>query len=77
MASPVCAGVCAFIWSRNPTMSAKDVKMLMEASVTLVDSKVILPGSKKTKVAFPTLSTTGGLINAEKALNMATSSVDR
>jgi cell wall-associated protease len=72
MASPVCAGMAAFIWSRNPSMTAKDVKMVMEETVTRVDSKVILPGSKKTKVAFPTLSTTGGLINAEKALNMAT-----
>ena len=72
MASPVCAGMAAFIWSRNPSMTAKDVKMVIEASVTSVNSKVILPGSKKTKVGFPTLSTTGGLINAEKALNMAT-----
>lgn len=72
MAAPVCAGVCALIWSRNPSMTAKDVKMVMEETVTRVNSKVILPGSKKTKVAFPTLSTTGGLINAEKALNMAT-----
>ena len=72
MASPVCAGVCAFIWSRNPSMTAKDVKMVIEASVTLVESKVILPGSKKNKVGFSSLSNTGGLINAERALNMAT-----
>jgi subtilisin family serine protease len=72
MASPVCAGVCALIWSRNPSMTAKDVKMIMEASVNIYTSKVVLPGTKKTKVAFPTLSNTGGLINAEKALVMAT-----
>ena len=53
-------------------MTAKDVKMVIEASVTLVESKVILPGSKKNKVGFSSLSNTGGLINAERALNMAT-----
>ena len=72
MASPVCAGVCALVWSRNPSLTAKDVKMIMEASVNIYTSKVVLPGTKKTKVAFPTLSNTGGLINAERALNMAT-----
>jgi subtilisin family serine protease len=72
MASPVCAGVCALVWSRNPSLTAKDVKMIMEASVVLVPGKVVLPGTKKTKVAFPTLSRTGGLINAERALMMAT-----
>ena len=72
MASPVCAGVCALVWSRNPSLTAKDVKMIMEASVELVPGKVVLPGTKKTKVAFPTLSRTGGLINAERALNMGT-----
>ena len=72
MASPVCAGVCALVWSRNPSLTAKDVKMIMEASVELVPGKVVLPGTKKTKVAFPTLSRTGGLINAERALMMGT-----
>jgi hypothetical protein len=46
--------------------------MIMEASVELVPGKVVLPGTKKTKVAFPTLSRTGGLINAERALMMGT-----
>lgn len=72
MAAPVCAGVCALIWSRNPSLTAKDVKMIMEASVVLVPGKVVLPGTNKTKVAFPILSRTGGLINAERALMMAT-----
>jgi len=72
MAAPVCAGVCALVWSRNPTLTAKDVKMIMEASVNVYTSKVILPGTKKTKIPFPMLSNTGGLINAERALNMAT-----
>jgi cell wall-associated protease len=70
MASPVCAGVCALVWSRNPSLTAKDVKMIMEASVNVYTHKVILPGGGKTKVAFPQLSKTGGLINAERALNM-------
>jgi subtilisin family serine protease len=72
MASPVCAGVCALIWSRNPSLTAKDVKMIVEASVNIYTHKVILPGTKKTKVDFPQLSNTGGLINAERALKMAT-----
>ena len=72
MASPVCAGVCALIWSRNPSLTAKDVKMIVEASVNVYTHKVILPGSQKIKVAFPQLSNTGGLINAERALKMAT-----
>ena len=72
MASPVCAGMAALIWSRNPSLTAKDVKMIIEESVTPVSGKVVLPGTKKTKVALPSLSKTGGLINAEKALTMAT-----
>ncbi|MEY4191838.1 MAG: hypothetical protein RJA00_69 [Bacteroidota bacterium] len=72
MASPVCAGVCALIWSRNPSLTAKDVKMIIEASVNVYTHKVILPGTEKIKVAFPQLSNTGGLINAERALKMAT-----
>lgn len=71
MAAPVCAGVAALVWSRFPTLKATEVKQAIESGVVPLKGKVILPGSKKTKVLFGALSKTGGLINALNSLNMA------
>lgn len=73
MAAPVCAGVAAFVWSRYPTLTAVQMKQVLESSVYKMKSsaKVTVPGSKKEKAAFVTLSKTGGLLNAKNALTQA------
>lgn len=71
MAAPVAAGVAALVWSRFPNLTAVQVKSILMNSSVKVHKKVILPGSKKTKIAFDELSVSGGLINAKAALEMA------
>lgn len=74
MASPVVAGLAALIRSYYPTLTAKQVKFAIEKSVTTLDSTVSvpLPGAK-TKVAFTELCSSGGLINAYNAVQLAAS----
>ncbi len=73
MAAPVCAGVATFVWSRYPTLTAEQLKQVLEGSVYKMKSstKVIIPGSKKEKAPFVTMSKTGGLLNAKNALIQA------
>ncbi|MSP58314.1 MAG: peptidase S8 [Flavobacteriaceae bacterium] len=71
MAAPVCAGVAALVWSRFPTFTVEQVKQVLEGSVFTVNNKVSLPGSKLSKVPFSALSKTGGLLNANNAMNLA------
>ena len=72
MAAPVCAGVAAFVWSRYPTLTAEQVKHVLESSTNKMkpSAKVKLPGSKES-VLFTDLSKTGGLLNAYRALIQA------
>ncbi len=71
MASPVCAGTAALVWSRFPTFTAEQVKQVLEGSVLSVTNKVRLPGSQLSNVPFKALSKTGGLLNANNAMNLA------
>lgn len=70
MAAPVASGVAALVWSRFPQLTAVQVKKILMESGTPVKGKVVLPGSKR-KVKFSELSQTGRLVNAYKALEMA------
>ena len=70
MASPVTAGVAAFLLSYYPNLSAKDVKSILEKSATKPTIKADKPGTED-KVAFSELSRTGGLVNAFEAAKMA------
>ncbi len=70
MASPVTAGVAALIRSYFPELTAEQVKECIEASVVKQDVKVKKPGSEE-KVPFSTLSRTGGVVNAFKAVQTA------
>jgi subtilisin family serine protease len=73
MAAPVCAGVAAVIWSYHPTLTAVQVKQIIESSSdkSLKKKKVIIPGEKKKKVKFGTLSKTGGVVDLYAAFQMA------
>ena len=71
MASPVVAGVAALVLEYNPELSARQLKWVLEQSVTPLDSlEVTRPGSEE-KVRFGTLSKTGGIVNAYNALKLA------
>ncbi len=68
-ASPITAGVAALILEYYPTLTAKQVKQAILASATPITGLMVLkPGSQTEKVDFTTLSKTGGVVNAYKAL---------
>lgn len=71
MATPVVVGVAALVLEYYPQLSATQLKWVLEHSVTqLGDLTVNQPGTGK-KVKFSTLSKTGGIVNAYKALKLA------
>ncbi|MBA2745093.1 MAG: S8 family serine peptidase [Flavisolibacter sp.] len=70
MASPVTAGLAAFIWSYFPTLTAQQVKHVIEKSAVPADIKVTKPKSGE-KVDLSDISKTGGLINAFEAVKLA------
>jgi subtilisin family serine protease len=70
MASPVTAGVAAFIMSYYPALSARQVKEVIEKSVVAPGIKAEQPNSDK-EVALSELCKTGGLINAYEAAKLA------
>ena len=71
MASPVVAGVAALIRSYFPDLSAKQVKYAIEKSaVKDTTIKVTKPGTKEVVPMF-VLSTSGGLLNAYNAVEIA------
>jgi len=70
MASPVVAGVAALIRSYFPDLTAKQVKKILLKSVQKPTYKVIHPESKK-EVSMKSLCATGGMIDANKAVQLA------
>jgi cell wall-associated protease len=71
-ASPIVAGTAALILEYYPTLSAKQLKqVILESATPLTGTMVLVPGSKTDKVDFTTLSKTGGIINAYKAIQLA------
>jgi subtilisin family serine protease len=70
--SPIVAGIAALILEYYPGLSARQVKQAILGSATpLTGTMVIKPGTKDEKVDFTTLSKTGGIVNAYKALELA------
>lgn len=70
MASPVVAGLAAFILSYYPELSAEQIKYVIEKSAVMSDLKVKKPGSDEI-VILSDISKTGGVVNAYEAIKLA------
>jgi subtilisin family serine protease len=70
MASPVVAGVATVLRSYFPGLTAQQVKDVIMDSAVEMDVKVKKPGSDEV-VSFSELSKTGGMVNLEKAVELA------
>jgi subtilisin family serine protease len=71
MAAPTVAGVAALVLAYYPELKASQVKEILKASVyDRADQEVVKPGSEDL-VRFSQLSSTGGVVNAYKALQLA------
>lgn len=70
MASPVVAGLAAFIMSYYPTLSATQVKNIIEKSSKDPGTEVRNPGNES-MVKLSELSRSGGIINAYEAMKLA------
>jgi cell wall-associated protease len=71
MASPVAAGVASVIRAYYPTLTADQVKeAIMTSTVSQKGIMVKKPGTEEL-IPFDTLCRTGGVINAEKAIRVA------
>lgn len=70
MASPVVAGLAAFILQYYPNLSAKQVKEVIEKSSQKPDVKVKTPGTGE-EVNLDEISKSGGIINAYEAVKLA------
>ena len=70
-ASPIVAGIAALVLEYYPALSAKQVKYILEKSVTKLPGVLVLKPGTNEKVPFSTLSATGGIVNAYNALKLA------
>jgi len=72
MASPVVAGIAAVLRSYFPDLTAEQVKdVIMASAEKKTNMMVVKPGSNE-KVPFSDLSATGGMVNLERAVELAT-----
>ncbi|GAB2953092.1 S8 family peptidase [Hymenobacter coalescens] len=71
MAAPTVAGVAAVLKSYFPQLTAPDLKRIIMQSAEPVRTKVLKPGDAKKTVDFTTLSSTGGVINLYRAVQLA------
>jgi cell wall-associated protease len=70
MASPVVAGVAALLLEYFPTLSARQLKMVIEQSSVALKDSVRNPGTGE-KVLLSDLCRTGGIVNAYEAVKLA------
>jgi len=70
MASPVVAGLAAFLLEYYPNLSARQVKMIIEKSAQKPSVDVKNPGDDE-MVPLSELSRSGGIINAYEAIKLA------
>lgn len=71
MAAPMVSGVAAMVRSYFPDLSAVQVKeIIMNSATSFANTEVSQPGSGET-VPFSALSVTGGVVNIEKAFELA------
>ncbi|WP_317195785.1 S8 family peptidase [Pinibacter aurantiacus] len=70
MASPVVAGLAAFILSYYPDLTPQQVKMVIEQSATKLPEQVKKPGSDD-MVSLSDLCSSGGVVNGYEAIKLA------
>ena len=70
MASPVVAGLAAFVLSYYPNLTPQQLKYVIEKSAGKPAEKVTNPETHQT-VSLSDLSSTGGLVNAYEAIKLA------
>jgi subtilisin family serine protease len=71
MASPSTAGVAAMIRSYYPELSASQVKHILMNSGTVINFKVVKPGTQDDLVSLSDLCVSGRIVNAHNAVKMA------
>jgi cell wall-associated protease len=69
--SPIVAGIAALCLEYYPSLSAKQLKQVILESATPVTGKMVNKPGAKQKVDFASLSKTGGIVNAYKAVEIA------
>ncbi|HEY8931673.1 MAG TPA: S8 family serine peptidase [Mucilaginibacter sp.] len=70
-ASPIVAGIAALCLEYYPNLSAKQLKQIILESAAPVTGKTVIKPGGKDKVDFASLSKTGGIVNAYRALEIA------
>jgi subtilisin family serine protease len=70
MASPVVAGLAAFVLSYYPNLTPQQLKYVIEKSAGKITDSVTNPETNKS-VSLSDLSATGGLVNAYEAIRLA------
>jgi cell wall-associated protease len=69
--APIVTGIATLILEYYPDLSARQIKQaIMQSATPLTGTMVLKPGTKD-KVDFATLSKTGGIVNARRALEIA------
>jgi len=75
-ASPITAGIAALLLEYYPTLSAKQLKqIILKSARPLKGTMVLKPGSTTQMVDFTTLSKSGGIVNAYRAVQIASKTV--
>ena len=78
MAAPMVAGVAALLKSYFPSLTMVEIKDIIKESVKDVSKmETPLPGNPTKKVAFGTLSSTGGIVNVYNAVKLAQQKVGK
>jgi subtilisin family serine protease len=72
MAAPVVSGLAALLMAYFPELNAAEVReIILESASNYRNLLVMLPGGDEGRVSFGDLSTTGGVVNAYRAVEMA------
>jgi len=71
MAAPMVSGMAGLLRGYFPTLSARQVKEIIMASVVPVTGNVEVPGGVGEMVPFSALCVSGGMVNIEKAFELA------
>ena len=72
MAAPVVSGLAAMLMAYYPSLTAADVKrIILQSARRYPDVQVVVPGGSGQKAPFGSLSTTGGIVDAHAAIQMA------